>query len=113
MSDTVRDRMFRAMEEHGLGWIDNGKPTAHCWCGYQPQRLGESWHMHVADALIVALPELTEPVSSNSYADHFCRGGCDCSCCYGMADEPCHCRDTVCNCGGDRAAHGQKPLEDK
>jgi hypothetical protein len=53
MSD-LRDRMFRAMEEHGLGWIDNGKPTAHCWCGYQPQ-MGESWHMHVADAVIAEL----------------------------------------------------------
>ena len=48
-----------------------------------------------------------------SYAAGFCRGGCDCSCCYGMADEPCHCQDVVCNCGGDQAAHGQKPLEDK
>ena len=68
-----------------------------------------------ADAVIEALDDMGIIHLSKarpSYADNFCRGGCDCSCCYGMADEPCHCRDAICNCGGDRASHGQKPLED-
>ena len=68
----------------------------------------------IVAAVIAALTELQSDAgpASGSYAAGFCRGGCDCSCCYGMADEPCHCRDVICNCGGDRAAHGQKPLEE-
>jgi len=50
MSD-LRTRTWRTLEAHGLGWIDNGKPDAHCLCGHIP-RLGESWHFHVADAVI-------------------------------------------------------------
>jgi len=53
MSDLLRTRVAREIESHGLGWIDNGKPDiARCHCGYRPQRLGESWHFHVADAVI-------------------------------------------------------------
>lgn len=48
--DPLRKRIAQTAEKHGLGWIDN----ARCYCGYVP-RLGESWHWHVADAVIVAL----------------------------------------------------------
>jgi hypothetical protein len=41
---TLRDRIAQTMEAHGLGWIDNGKPDARCYCGHRP-RLGESWHL--------------------------------------------------------------------
>ena len=52
MTDNLRTRTWRALEAHGLGWIDNGKPEiARCYCGYRPH-LGESWHFHVADVLI-------------------------------------------------------------
>ena len=106
MPDNLRDRIAAA--------IINGCPD-HITAGAARAAAG---------AVIAALqPELdrhnTGCVCNDcwrdqpSYADNFCRGGCDCSCCYGMADEPCHCRDAVCNCGGDRAAHGQKPLEVK
>lgn len=101
MIDNLRDRIAAAIT------------------GIRIQRDGDSYKM--ADAVIADLqPELIATtlaasatnarVTKPSYADNFCRGGCDCSCCYGMADEPCHCRDAICNCGGDRAAHGQKPL---
>ena len=58
----LRKRIWRTLEAHGLGWIDNGKPDAHCLCGHVP-RLGESWHFHVADALIreLGLHEEQEP----------------------------------------------------
>jgi hypothetical protein len=50
MSD-LHARIAREAELHGLGWIDNGKPDAHCYCGYRP-RIGESWHYHVASGII-------------------------------------------------------------
>ena len=50
----LRTRIWRTLEAHGLGWIDNGKPDAHCLCGHVP-RLGESWHFHVADAVIAEI----------------------------------------------------------
>lgn len=52
MSDDLRTRIWRLMEEHGVGWIDNGTDRCRCLCGYRSQRLGESWHMHLADAVI-------------------------------------------------------------
>jgi len=56
MTDDLRTRIWRTIEAHGLGWIDNGKPDiARCHCGYRPQRLGESWHYHLADAVIRVL----------------------------------------------------------
>lgn len=120
----LRDRIAAVAEQHVYSdwYVDNSE---QCSCG----RMGaESWSQHLADAVIAALKQdgwtlvppgvavFTETYIGDgrgSYADSFCRGGCDCSCCYGMAAEPCHCRDAVCNCGGDRAAHGQQPLEAK
>lgn len=42
-----------------------------------------------------------------------CPRGCDCSCCYGYTDKSCHCFADPCNCGGNRAEHGQKPLRSR
>lgn len=69
----------------------------------------------LADAVIRELEAdyTISPKGKSSYADYFCPGGCDCSCCYGNYGDTCHCLSNVCNCGGDRAAHGQKPLENK
>ena len=50
MSD-LRTRTWRMLEAHGVGWIGNGRPDAHCLCGHIG-RLGDSWHFHVADVLI-------------------------------------------------------------
>ena len=65
MTDTLRDRMWRSLESHGIGWIDNGKPDVRCLCGHHPSRLGASWHVHVADAILaipgIAVVELPEP----------------------------------------------------
>jgi hypothetical protein len=47
----LRTRTWRMLEAHGVGWIDNGTPDAHCLCGHVG-RLGDSWHFHVADVLI-------------------------------------------------------------
>ena len=58
MSD-LRTRTWRMLEAHGVGWIGNGNPDAHCLCGHIG-RLGDSWHFHVADVLIRELPELQE-----------------------------------------------------
>ena len=65
MSDTPHDKLWRTMQAHGVGWIDNGTPDAHCYCGHRPDRLGASWHAHVATAIlalpgiaVVELPEL-------------------------------------------------------
>lgn len=55
-----------------------------------------------------AASALLRPASD--YTTPLCPAGCDCSCCYGFTDRSCHCFATTCNCGGDRAAHGQKPL---
>lgn len=53
--DDLRINMFKLMQEHGLGWVDNGNTDiAHCYCGYRP-KLGQSWHLHVVDALIEKL----------------------------------------------------------
>lgn len=51
MTDSLRDKMAKIAERHGLGWIDNGTDHARCYCGHSP-RLGDSWHWHVADAVI-------------------------------------------------------------
>lgn len=51
-------------------------------------------------------------VQPEYFATSNCPGGCDCSCCYGYPDRDCHCFADPCNCGGNRAQHGQKPLPD-
>lgn len=110
MTDNLRDRIAKAIA--GAVYGHNTLETA--WADLHEDAQDE--YFAEADAVIEALDDMGIIHLSKvrpSYADNFCRGGCDCSCCYGMADEPCHCRDAVCNCGGDRAAHGQKPLEDK
>lgn len=75
---------------------------------------------HVIDAYLAALQiaaielvqraEFAPPRAAGDYNTPRCPAGCDCSCCYGFADKSCHCFADPCNCGGDRAAHGQKPL---
>lgn len=52
MSDTLHDKLWRAMQAHGVGWIYNGTDLARCYCGHRPDRLVASWHAHVADAVI-------------------------------------------------------------
>lgn len=52
MSDDLRTRIWRLLEAHGTGWINNGTDLCRCYCGYRAQRLGESWHYHTADAVI-------------------------------------------------------------
>lgn len=65
MTDTLHDKLWRTMQAHGVGWIDNGTPDAHCYCGHRPARLGASWHAHVADAILtipgITIMELPEP----------------------------------------------------
>ena len=72
MTDTLRYRLWRQLESHGIGWIDNGKPDPHCLCGHRPTRLGASWHFHVADA-ILAIPGIAvvELPSFDSIEDDF------------------------------------------
>lgn len=130
MTDSLRDRIAAVQAQHHH-WDYAG--ALACACGLEfgrSENAGweaavQEWAQHVADAVIAALKDdgwtlappgvavFTETYVGDgrgSYASNFCRGGCDCSCCYGYADEPCHCRDAICNCGGDREAHGQKPL---
>jgi hypothetical protein len=114
VSDNLRDRIAAVQAKHLLVRYD--RAAWWCQCGDDCLSVEGSHSRHVADAVIEALDDMGIIHLSKvrpSYADNLCRGGCDCSCCYGMYDEPCHCRDAICNCGGDRAAHGQKPLEDK
>ena len=54
MTDNLRDRLWRQLESHGIGWVDNGKPDVRCLCGHRPSRLGASWHVHVADAILAS-----------------------------------------------------------
>lgn len=90
----------RAIERLGWNrsWDNLGAPSQQLW-------------LDDADAVIRELQSdyTITPKSQSSYADHFCPGGCDCSCCYGAYDV-CHCLNERCNCGGDRADHSQKPL---
>ena len=76
---------------------------------------------HVIDAFLaalrtaaIALVQQDEPAPPRrpigDYNSPRCPAGCDCSCCYGFTDKSCHCFADPCSCGGDRAAHGQKPL---
>lgn len=55
MIDDLHDKLWRAMQAHGVGWIDNGTPDAHCYCGHRPARLGASWHVHVADSVVTEI----------------------------------------------------------
>ena len=55
MSDTPHDKLWRAMQAHGVGWIYKGTDIARCYCGHRPDRLGASWHAHVADAVIAEI----------------------------------------------------------
>lgn len=78
--------------------------------------------VHVIDAFLAALqtsaielvqraePVPPRPHARGDYNTPRCPASCDCSCCYGSTDKSCHCFADPCNCGGDRAAHGQKPL---
>lgn len=52
-------------------------------------------YYELADALIAA--GATMPAPQSDYAKHFCRSGCDCSCCYGM--DGCYHVTDPCNCG--------------
>lgn len=61
-------------------------------------------------SLLRWVDKLKAQVPTVNYTNHFCPKGCDCSCCYGYSDRSCHCFADPCNCGGDRQAHGQKPL---
>lgn len=55
VSDYLHDTLWRTMQAHGVGWIDNGTPDARCYCGHRPDRLGASWHAHVADAVVTEI----------------------------------------------------------
>ena len=54
MTDILRDQVLRVLAAHVGEWIGNGRPDAHCQCGYRG-RLGELHSVHVADAVIAAL----------------------------------------------------------
>jgi len=64
MTTTARGLILAELARHFGGWIDNGKPDAHCQCGHRG-RLGEHHSRHVADAILaipgIAVVELPEP----------------------------------------------------
>ena len=106
MSDDLADRAYALYEKHltaeyPISHQDDLKPMADLILALA-QRV---------QALEAATGTGPPPATKQrAYSDGFCPGGCDCSCCYGYFDGDCHCRQAICNCGGDRAAHGQKPL---
>lgn len=104
MTDTLRDRIAEAVAPHLVDM--DAKAVADAVIKTLQD---DGWTLAPPDVVVFTGMYIGD--GRGSYADNFCRGGCDCSCCYGYADEPCHCQDAVCNCGGDRAAHGQKPLD--
>lgn len=82
------------------------------WCQHCQQKIrhnGTQW-THDRSGHVLCRTTRAEPIIA---VDQCCPGGCNCSCCYGYDDEDCHCFADPCNCGGNRAQHGQKPFPER
>jgi|GEM_PF-3290655 len=67
MTDNLRDRIAVALRGHGGAYYRDG--LEFCSCGAETDGLLE-FEAHLADAVIEALPELTEPVSVEAIGDY-------------------------------------------
>lgn len=122
-TQSIRDAIART---HQPRHAPHRPSTILCSCGKlepldQRPVYVEFTAAHVIDAFLAALQtsaiDLASPGepppqrrAGGDYDAPRCPASCDCSCCYGFPDKTCHCFADRCHCGGDRAAHGQKPL---